>query len=84
MQILNFGSCNIDYVYTVDHIVRAGETLPALNLEQFVGGKGLNQSVALASAGANVFHAGCIGEDGKFLSDYMQSRKVNLKYLKVH
>ena len=26
MKILNFGSCNIDYVYTLDHIVKPGET----------------------------------------------------------
>ncbi len=83
MRILNLGSCNIDYVYTVDHIVRAGETLPADGMEQFVGGKGLNQSVALANAGAVVYHAGCIGEDGKILKDYMESRNVKLDYLKI-
>ncbi len=26
MKLLNFGSCNIDYVYQLDHIVLAGET----------------------------------------------------------
>ena len=29
MKIINFGSCNMDYVYTVDHIVQPGETLAA-------------------------------------------------------
>ena len=51
MRILNFGSLNIDHVYRVDHLVRPGETLPAEYSRQ-PGGKGLNQSVALAMAGA--------------------------------
>lgn len=52
MKVLNFGSLNIDMVYAVDHFVRAGETLSSDRLERFCGGKGLNQSVALARAGA--------------------------------
>ena len=39
---------NIDYVYSLDHFVGAGETLSSLKMEIFPGGKGLNQSVALA------------------------------------
>ncbi len=67
MRILNYGSLNIDYVYTVDHIVPGGETISSSRLQVFTGGKGLNQSVALARAGAAVAHAGCIGADGQFL-----------------
>lgn len=48
MKILNLGSCNIDYVYHVEHIVRPGETVAIHSMEQFPGGKGLNQSIALA------------------------------------
>lgn len=64
MKILNFGSLNIDFVYQVDHFVRGGETLSSSKLEKFCGGKGLNQTVALARAGAEVYHAGCVGADG--------------------
>ena len=53
MKILNFGSCNIDYVYRLDHIVNGGETEHGDILDIFPGGKGLNQSVALARAGAD-------------------------------
>ena len=67
MKILNFGSCNIDYVYSMDHIVKVGETQTTYSLETFSGGKGLNQSIALARAGAEVYHAGCIGNDGEML-----------------
>jgi len=56
MRILNFGSLNIDYVYSVPHFVRPGETLASSNYQIFAGGKGLNQSIALAKAGAKVYH----------------------------
>ena len=69
MKILNVGSLNIDRVYAVDHFVLGGETISARNMEVFPGGKGLNQSIALARAGATVAHAGAIGEDGLFLKE---------------
>lgn len=67
MKIINFGSLNIDYVYEVPHFVKAGETLASTSYRTFTGGKGLNQSVALAKAGASVLHAGKIGPEGKWL-----------------
>lgn len=51
MKILNFGSLNLDYVYAVDHMVQPGETLAASTMETYCGGKGLNQSIALAEQG---------------------------------
>jgi ribokinase len=50
MQILNFGSLNIDHVYNVDHFVALGETLCSADYKINAGGKGLNQSIALAKA----------------------------------
>jgi ribokinase len=67
MKILNFGSLNIDHVYRVAHISAPGETLASRSLATFAGGKGANQSVALARAGAKVYHAGKVGEDGRWL-----------------
>lgn len=64
MNIINLGSLNIDKVYAVEHFVREGETLSARKLETFCGGKGLNQSLALARAGAQVIHVGAVGQDG--------------------
>lgn len=64
MKILNFGSLNLDYVYSVPHIVCGGETISSDSFVIQIGGKGLNQSIALARAGACVYHAGFIGEDG--------------------
>jgi len=83
MRILNFGSCNIDHVYSLENIVRSGETVSTHSLELFEGGKGLNQSIAAARAGMKVFHAGCVGEDGQMLRDIMQSCGVDLRYLKT-
>ena len=40
MKILNFGSCNIDYVYNVSEFVKAGETISALSTSEHPGGKG--------------------------------------------
>jgi len=64
MPIVNFGSLNIDDVYTVDHIVRPGETLAAQAYTLFPGGKGNNQSIALGRAGAQAAHVGKVGADG--------------------
>lgn len=82
MKILNFGSCNIDYVYSLDHIVEAGETETSYKRETFPGGKGLNQSIAVAKAGAKIYHAGCIGCDGDMLSDILSENGVDISYLK--
>lgn len=63
-RALNVGSLNIDHVYNVTSFVQPGETISSLTYAKFAGGKGANQSVALARAGANVAHAGRIGADG--------------------
>jgi len=76
-RILNIGSINIDYVYTVPHFVRAGETLSAASRQIFPGGKGMNQSIALARAGGDVTHAGMIGSDGAYLLDILKDAGVH-------
>ena len=83
MKILNFGSLNVDYVYSVDYFVRAGETLKVNSREVLPGGKGMNQSVALARAGAEVYHAGCIGADGAFLRALLNKNGVNTTLLRT-
>lgn len=83
MKVLNFGSVNIDHVYRVPHIVRPGETLACSSLQVFAGGKGANQSVALARAGAPVYHAGLVGRDGGWLRERLASLGVNTDHLHV-
>lgn len=84
-RVLNFGSLNIDYVYSVDHIVREGETESSLDYQVFAGGKGLNQSVALARAGGKrrIFHGGSIGKEGLFLKEILEKEGIDCTYLTV-
>ncbi len=81
MRVLNFGSLNLDYVYSVNHFVQPGETLASSARAVKAGGKGLNQSVALARAGAPVWHAGCLGTDGKMLKAILEENGVNTDLL---
>lgn len=82
MKVLNYGSLNMDYVYTVDHMIREGETQSSSGLESFCGGKGLNQSIALAKAGVPVYHAGIVGEDGDMLLEICRDNGVDITYVK--
>ena len=82
MRVLNFGSLNLDYVYAVNHFVQPGETIASLSRTIKCGGKGLNQSMALARAGASVVHAGCIGTDGDPLRDLLSENGVDVSALK--
>lgn len=79
MSIINFGSINIDHVYQVEHFVQPGETLSTRGYSKGLGGKGLNQSVALQRAGATVIHAGCIGADDVWLKAQLNELQLNLE-----
>lgn len=81
MKILNYGSINIDLVYAVDHIVRPGETLASASVAKFAGGKGNNQSIALAKAGARVYHAGKVGDDGDWLVAKLKQYGVDVRFV---
>lgn len=77
MKVLNFGSMNLDYVYQVSHFVEGGETLSATSMQVNPGGKGLNQSIALAAAGSTVHHAGNVGIGGEKLVDLLKEKGVH-------
>lgn len=83
MKILVFGSLNIDHTYDVNHFVTVGETLSSYALNEFVGGKGLNQAIASARASGNVYMAGCIGKDGLHLLEYLNDAGVNTEYVHI-
>lgn len=82
MKILNFGSLNIDKTYNVKHFVQPGETILSLGFREFCGGKGLNQSIALARAGAETYHAGIIGYDGAELKKALDTAGVHTQWLR--
>ncbi len=50
MKVLNYGSLNVDYVYSVEKLVKPGTTIADKGLKVMSGGKGLNQSVAIAKS----------------------------------
>lgn len=83
MKILNFGSLNIDKVYEVEDFVKPGETISSKTMQIFAGGKGLNQSIAVANAGSNIYHAGMIGKEGIFLKEILDQKNVDTSLLKV-
>lgn len=83
MRVLNFGSLNLDHTYTVDHFVQPAETMSVLNYQVNFGGKGHNQSIALAKAGVNTWHAGLVGQDGKSIKEHMNSYGVNTTYTQL-
>lgn len=84
MRILNFGSTNIDIVFSVDHIVKPGETIGSTSMTRSTGGKGANQSVAVAKAGQHeIFHAGKIGPDGLWIKDKLESMGVTTNLMTV-
>ena len=83
MKVLNFGSLNLDYTYQVPHIVREGETISSNDVQMHLGGKGFNQSVALARAGVPVYHAGLVGEEGLDFYDACQECGIKTDYIKT-
>ena len=83
MKILDYGSASIDLVFSVDHISLPGETIASSKREIFPGGKGLNQAIALAKAGAEVYFAGTIGKDGDILEQAFADAGVHTDYLSV-
>ena len=82
MNVVNFGSLNIDHVYAVDHFCRAGETIHTKSYTQNAGGKGLNQSIAVSRSGQKIFHAGLLGPEGAQLAELLSGCGVDLRYLK--
>lgn len=82
MRVLNIGSMNLDHVYDVDHIVQPGETEATGEMKIHLGGKGMNQSVALAKAGVEVYQGGMIGDDGQPFLDACKEFGVHADYIK--
>lgn len=61
--MLVLGSVNVDITIVLDHLPRAGETVSGGVLRRDHGGKGGNQAVAAARAGAAVRFVGAVGRD---------------------
>ncbi len=62
-HVIVVGSINVDFVVRADRLPRPGETVSGGRLEVHRGGKGANQAVAAARAGAKVAFVGAAGRD---------------------
>jgi len=83
MKVFNFGSINIDHVYRVPHLVAPGETLASASLTTVLGGKGANQSVALAKAGCAVQHIGKLGEGDAWARTQLSDAGVDVSSVEL-
>ena len=63
VTITVIGSVNLDIVAQAPKLPAPGETITGAELFRFPGGKGANQAVAAARAGARVRLIGCVGDD---------------------
>lgn len=83
MAVWNLGSINIDHVYRVPRLPAPGETLGATDYAMGLGGKGGNQSVAAARAGAKTWHIGAVGPEGRWARDALQAFGVDVTHVAV-
>lgn len=81
-----FGSINIDYVFSLDHNPKMGETMHASSFQLFFGGKGANQALAISKLGGESYLIGDIGEDeqGNHIMDYLNQYGVNTEAVTIH
>jgi ribokinase len=74
------GSVNMDTVLTVDSLPRPGQTVLATSTRSAPGGKGGNQAIAAARAGAQVQFVGAVGDDdpGARLREHLRENQVGV------
>lgn len=80
-MIFNFGSINADHLYRLEHLPAPGETLAAQSYTLGLGGKGANQSVAIARSGAQVRHIGAVGADGRWMVERLEAAGVDCTHI---
>lgn len=83
MSIYNLGSINADWVYHLEHVPKIGETLPAEDCANRLGGKGAIQSVAAARAGSEVHHIGAVGSDAVWAVEQLRSMGVEVTHVAI-
>jgi ribokinase len=83
-DVVVLGSANVDVVLAVERIPSPGETVLASGLARHPGGKGLNQAVAAARAGARTAFVGAVGDDdgGELLAATMTEAGLDVEALR--
>lgn len=82
-KLLVIGSVNLDMVFSVDQFVKAGETIHSHKMETFMGGKGLNQAIALSRATPNVSLAANIGQADVALKTTIRNLGVDPTFIQT-
>ena len=79
------GSANMDIVFTIARSPQPGETVLAESAARYPGGKGLNQAVAAARAGADTSFIGAVGadENGASLTATMTEADIGIDQLRT-
>ncbi|MGO4191130.1 ribokinase [Arthrobacter sp. YAF17] len=79
------GSLNIDQNIRVRALPRAGETVPGSDATFSPGGKGGNQAVAAARAGATVKFTGAVGDDvhGRRILEVLSEARIDTGHVRV-
>jgi ribokinase len=82
-KIAVVGSLNVDFTFRVPRIPSPGETLTARGLAVHLGGKGANQAIAAARAGAQVSLIGCVGNDehGRRYREHLEKEGIQTDFL---
>lgn len=83
MAIWNLGSINADHVYRLQHLPRPGETQAANSYSVGLGGKGGNQSIAAAQAGATPRHLGAIGAGDDWIITRLQALGIDCSNIQM-
>jgi ribokinase len=84
-KIVVVGSSNTDMVVKVPHIPAPGETILGTEFMTIPGGKGANQAVAAARAGADVIFIACVSDDsfGKQSVENYRNEGIDTSCIKV-
>lgn len=83
VKIVVVGSASIDLVLDLSEMPTSSRTLTVENQENFVGGKGVNQAVALSRLGVHSYLVGSTGIDpqGQQIRRFLTDEKVNIGFL---
>ncbi|MEN9646289.1 MAG: ribokinase [Actinomycetota bacterium] len=83
LDVCVVGSANLDLVATVQRLPGPGETVPSGSYAEYPGGKGLNQVVAAARAGATTAFVGAVGHDtaGEMLLGVLHDDAIDTRHV---
>ncbi len=85
ISLVVIGSSNTDLVLECDRLPKPGETLAGGQFMRFAGGKGANQAVAAARAGAHVSFIGIRGNDdfGVAAEEGLRREKIDTRFFQI-